>query len=167
MSAFVKLISFFLFFMHTQIYASEVSYVFSFAESEKWDEQQEKWVSTPKKQQFTVTVQNVTKRVRKKKKKTKYTHKGTCLFVNEDLFVNDADIPVGESLQYNVDIENKSSKGLELHLLYDSDDMEGFADMVISIQYTNKKKNKGLACISIYHYGKPKYRNVKVKITKN
>ena len=167
MSAFVKLISFFLFFMHTQIYASEVSYVFSFAESERWDAQQEKWVSTPKKQQFTVTVQNVKKRVSKKKNKTKYTCKGLCHFVNEDLFVNDTEIPVGESLQYYVNMRKKSSKGLEFDLLYDSDDMEGFADMVISIQYTNEKKNEGLACITIYHYGKPKYRNVKVKITKD
>ena len=165
MNTFVKLVAFFLLFIHTQIYASEVSYVFSFAESERWDEQQEKWVSTPKKQQFTATV--VTKRVGKKKnKKIKLIRRGTCHFVNEDLFVNDTDIPVGESLQYNVITRKSSSKELELDLLYDSEDMEGFADMVISIQYTNEEKTEGLARITIYHYGKPKYRNVKVKITK-
>lgn len=165
MNTFVKLIAFLLFFMHTQIYASEVSYVFSFAESEQWDAQQEKWVSTPKKQQFTATV--VTKQVsKKKKKKIKLIRRGTCHFVNEDLFVNDTYIPVGESLQYNVITRKSSSKELELDLLYNSEDMEGFADMAISIHYTNEEKTEGLAHITIYHYGKPKYRNVKVKITK-
>ena len=167
MNAFFKFFAILSLLLLNQIQASEVSYRFSFEKAECWDTQQEKWVPTPKKQQFTVTVQNVTKRVSKKKNKTKYPRKGLCHFVNEDLFVNDTDIPVGESLQYYVLMRKKSSKELEFELLYDSEDIEGFADMAISIQYTNKEKNEGLACILIHHDGKPKYRNVKVKITKD
>ena len=167
MNAFFKFFAILSLLLLNQIQASEVSYRFSFEKAECWDAQQEKWVPTPKKQQFTVTVQNVTKRVSKKKNKTKYPRKGLCHFVNEDLFVNDTDIPVGESLQYYVLMRKTSSKGLEFELLYDSEDIEGFADMEISIRFTDTKGTEGVAKIKIWHDGEPRYRNVTVQVTRS
>lgn len=158
MNTLVKLITLLCFLVHMQIYASDVSFVFSFAEAERWDAQQGKWVPSPKKQKikFTANLQKVTKR----------GYSGTCHFVNEDLFVDDAEIPAGERIRFNVVKRASSSKGLQLALMYAGMDMEGYADMNISIQYTNEKKTKGKASIDILHTGRPKYRNVKVKITR-
>ena len=162
MNAFFKFFAILSLLLLNQIQASEVSYRFSFEKAECWDTQQEKWVPTPKKQQFEVTMKQ---RTQKKSKKSK--SKGNCRFVNQDLFINDADIPTGEVIPFKAKVRKRDGKGMLLSLWYAGDDMEGFADMEISISFTDTKGTEGVAKIKIYHYGNPRYRNVTVQVTRS
>ena len=162
MNAFFKFFAILSLLLLNQIQASEVSYRFSFEKAECWDTQQEKWVPTPKKQQFEVTMKQ---RTQKKSKKSK--SKGKCRFVNQDLFVNDAVIPTGDVIPFNAKVRKRDGKGMLLSLWYAGDDMEGFADMEISISFTDTKGTEGVAEIIIYYYGRPRYRNVTVQVTRS
>ena len=168
MNAFFKFFAILSLLLLNRIQASEVSYRFSFEKAECWDTQQEKWVPTPKKQQFEVTMKQ---RTQKKSKKSK--SKGKCRFVNQDLFVNNADIPTGgviptgEVILFNAKVRKRDGKGMLLSLWYAGDDMEGFADMEISIRFTDKKGTEGVAEIEICYYGDPRYRNVTVQVTRS
>ena len=104
-------------------------------------------------------------RTQKKSKKSK--SKGKCRFVNQDLFVNDADIPTGEVIPFNAEVRKRDGKEMLLSLRYAGDDMEGFADMEIRIRFTDTKGTEGVARIEICHYGEPRYRNVTVQVTRS
>ena len=162
MNAFFKFFAILSLLLLNRIQASEVSYRFSFEKAECWETQQEKWVPTPKKQQFEVTMKQ---RIQKKSEKSK--SKGNCRFVNQDLFINDADIPTGEVIPFKAKVRKMDGKGMLLSLWYAGDDMEGFADMEISIRFTDKKGTEGVAEIEICYYGDPRYRNVTVQVTRS